>query len=73
MINKVDADGNSTIDFPESLAMMAHKMRGTDSEEQIKEVLKVFDQDGNGYIFTAELRHVMTNLDESCWSTRSTR
>ncbi|KAH9920673.1 uncharacterized protein B0H18DRAFT_1023313 [Fomitopsis serialis] len=71
-INKVDVDGNSTIDFPESLAMMAHRCVARDSEE-IKEVLRVFDQDGNGYIFTAELRHVMMNLGESCRSTRSIR
>jgi calmodulin len=54
MINELDADGNGTLDFPEFLTMMARKMRDTDSEE-----------DGNGYISAAELRHVMTNLGAS--------
>ena len=62
MINEFDADGNGTIDFPEFLTMMARKMRGTDSEEDIKEAFKVSDKDGNGFINAAELRHVMTNL-----------
>lgn len=45
-------------------AMMARKMKDTDSEEEIREAFKVFDKDGNGYISAAELRHVMTNLGE---------
>ncbi|KAI5478642.1 calmodulin [Pseudohyphozyma bogoriensis] len=77
MINEVDADGNGQIDFPEFLtnglvfvsvraiaAMMARKMKDTDSEEEIREAFKVFDKDGNGFISAAELRHVMTNLGE---------
>lgn len=42
--------------------MMARKMKDTDSEEEIREAFKVFDKDGNGFISSAELRHVMTNL-----------
>ena len=61
---QVDADGNGTIDFPEFLTMMARKMKDTDSEEEILEAFKVFDKDGNGFISSAELKHVMTNLGE---------
>ena len=45
--------------------MMARKMKDTDSEEEIKEAFKVFDKDGNGFISSAELRHVMLNLGTS--------
>lgn len=55
---------NFYLDFPEFLAMMARKMKDTDSEEEIREAFKVFDKDGNGIISAAELRHVMTNLGE---------
>ena len=64
MINEVDADGNGTIDFPEFLTLMVRKMKDTDSEEAIEEAFKVFDKDGNGFVSAAELRHVMTNLEE---------
>merc|ERR1711918_339471 len=62
MINEVDADGNGTIDFPEFLSLMARKMKGTDTEEELIEAFKVFDRDGNGFISAAELRHVMAIL-----------
>ena len=56
--------GNGTIEFPEFLIMMAKKMQGTDSEDEIKEAFHVFDQDCNGLISASELRHVMVNLGE---------
>ena len=62
MIDKVDADGNGTIGFPEFLTMMARRMRDTDREEEIREAFKVSDQNRNGFVSAAELRHVMTNL-----------
>ena len=34
MINEVDADGNSTIDSPEFLNLMARKMKDTNSDEE---------------------------------------
>merc|ERR1712183_893644 len=64
MINEVDANGNGTIDFEEFLEMMARKMKETDTAEEIRQAFRVFDKDGNGFISSAELRHVMTNLGE---------
>ena len=55
MINEVDDDGNGTIDFGEFLTMMARKMKDTDSDDEIKEALKVFDKDGNRFISAAML------------------
>ncbi|XP_028022296.1 calmodulin-1-like [Balaenoptera acutorostrata] len=64
MINKVAADGNATIDFPEFLTMMARKMKDTDSKKEIREASWVLEKDGNGYISATEQCHVMTNLGE---------
>jgi len=60
MINEGDAKGHGTIYLSDFLTMMARKMKDTDSEEEILEAFKVFDRDGNGFIW--EVRHVMTNL-----------
>ncbi|XP_064475189.1 calmodulin-beta-like [Ornithodoros turicata] len=52
------------IDFPEFLTIMAKNVRALDTEEEIREAFKVFDRNGDGFISTAELRHVMTTLGE---------
>ena len=64
MIERVDSDGDGVLAFPEFLTMLVRDVRDvdTDSEEEIMDAFKVFDEDGNGYIDSAELRHVMTNL-----------
>ncbi|KAL0233448.1 hypothetical protein PCE1_001963 [Barthelona sp. PCE] len=64
MINEIDADGNGTIDFPEFLAMMSHKMAENDSEDAVREAFRVFDKDNNGVISADELRFVMCQLGE---------
>jgi len=65
MIKESDADGNGQIDFPEFCNMMITKMKDNISEDEIREAFLLFDNDGNGYISSAELRHVMTNLGGS--------
>ncbi|CAM5086013.1 unnamed protein product [Eretmochelys imbricata] len=64
MVGELDTDGSGTVDFPDFLSLMARKMRDMDSEEEIREAFRVFDEDEIGYISAAELRHVMTNLGE---------
>ena len=44
--------------------MMAGKMKDYEGEMEIKEVFRVFDKDGNGFIGAAELRLIMSNLGE---------
>ena len=71
MINKVEADGNGTIDFPEFLRTMARKMRDTDSEsdneeaDTAEEIKEAFNNADGGFIYATETRHVMTNLGVS--------
>ena len=62
MIDEVDTVGNGTIDFPEFLTMMVRTTRDSEAEAEIKEVFKVFDKDGSGFISAAELRYVMNSL-----------
>ena len=71
--NYMDADGNDLMDFPEFIKiarnfmnrfMIERKIKGTYSEEEIKEAFSVMDKDGNDFISAAEIRHVITNLGE---------
>lgn len=65
IIDEVGAgEGKRVIDFPEFLTLMVRQMKGTNSEEEIKEAFRVFDRNGTGYVCAVELRHLMINLGE---------
>ncbi|KAL7979852.1 hypothetical protein Chor_008190 [Crotalus horridus] len=51
-------------DFPRLLSMMARRTGNSDTEEEIQAAFRVFDRNGDGYINTAELRHVLTIVGE---------
>ena len=42
------------------------RQRPVDTADDFIEGLRHFDKDGNGYISSAELRHLMTHLGEPC-------
>jgi len=68
MFNEADTDGNGSIDFPEFLAMTARSetygIWEIDSERMMKEVFRVFEYDGSGYINHAGLKHGLKSLGE---------
>jgi len=46
------------------IMQMVSKNRSHDTAEDFTEGLRHFDKDGNGYISSAELRHLLTTLGE---------
>ncbi|XP_037090298.1 neo-calmodulin-like isoform X2 [Pollicipes pollicipes] len=64
MVSTVDQEGTGQIEFNEFLQMMAKKMAGMESEEELKEAFKVFDKDEDGLLTVGELRHIMTSMGE---------
>jgi len=59
-----DADGKGHVDFAEFMSLMSHKMKNTDTDEELIEAFKVFDRDSSGFISASNLRQVMANLGE---------
>ena len=51
MILQVDIDDNGTVEFPEFVSIMARKFKATDTEDELREAFRVFDEDGNGFVF----------------------
>merc|ERR1719474_153202 len=64
ILSEVDKDQDGKIDFPEFLSMMERKMSQNEESDELREVFKAFDIDGNGFISASELSHVMTKLGE---------
>ncbi|KAL3846943.1 hypothetical protein ACJMK2_017883 [Sinanodonta woodiana] len=64
MIADVDVDGNGRIDFNEFVTMMVANIKDLNGEEGLREAFRMFDKYRNGFISSAELRHVMTNMGD---------
>ena len=60
LMNKFDADGNGTIDFPEFLNYMARKI----TDKELKMAFDMFDKDHNGFVSASEVRYLITNLGQ---------
>ncbi len=64
MVREVDVDGNGIVEFEEFLELMAKKLKGPDSTQELKDVFDVFDRNGNGAFGHEELKVVMMNMGE---------
>ncbi|ORZ21713.1 hypothetical protein BCR42DRAFT_434602 [Absidia repens] len=61
MFSSVDDDKNGKSDLNVFLALVK-ALSNADVVQDLKEVFKVFDKDGNKYIFPDELRQVMISV-----------
>lgn len=54
----------ASISFSEFIAMMTKDVLVTDPEDEFKQVFRVFDRNGDGFVSCAELRQAMTTLGQ---------
>lgn len=62
---KADKNSNGLIEFSEFVSLVAPDLLPAKSpytEEQMRQLFRMFDRDGNGYITAAELAHSMAKL-----------
>ncbi|KAJ4839125.1 putative calcium-binding protein cml11 [Turnera subulata] len=65
LIQKADTNSNGLVEFSEFVALVAPELlpeKSPYSEEQLKQLFRMFDRDGNGFITAAELAHSMAKL-----------
>ncbi|XP_022731860.1 probable calcium-binding protein CML11 [Durio zibethinus] len=65
LIQKADTNSNGLVEFSEFVALVAPELlseKSPYSEEQLKQLFKMFDRDGNGFITAVELAHSMAKL-----------
>ncbi|CAF0784427.1 unnamed protein product [Adineta steineri] len=64
-ICQLDIDKSGTIEFEEYLSfMLTFIKKNVTTEENLRDAFNLFDQDGDGFINTTDLRDIMTNLGE---------
>nr|AIL24125.1 calmodulin 1 [Tamarix hispida] len=71
IISKADTNNNGLIEFSEFVALVSPELLSSKSpytEEQLKQLFKMFDRDGNGYITAVELAHSMEELGHALTS-----
>merc|ERR1719383_744882 len=64
MVRDVDDDGSGSVDFPEFLDMMAHKILNRDPIEEIDKMVRDVDDDGSGSVTFKNLKRVAKELGE---------
>ncbi|XP_023338566.1 neo-calmodulin [Eurytemora carolleeae] len=63
MIEESDKDGSGSIDFQEFCGLMVNRDKQKETPDDIKQIFRVFDKDGNGYVSSSELKFVMSRLN----------
>ena len=61
MINVLDANGHSTVEFPDFLDYMGRCRFCAPSDEELVDACKSFDQSGSGFISESDFRAVIRN------------
>lgn len=65
LIQKADTNSNGLVEFSEFIGLVAPEILSAKSpytEDQLKQLFRMFDRDGNGFITAAELAHSMAKL-----------
>ncbi|KAI3884460.1 hypothetical protein MKW98_002584 [Papaver atlanticum] len=66
MLSNIDANGNGSVEFDELVSAIMPDMNEEIliNQEQLMEVFRSFDRDGNGYITAAELAGSMAKMGQ---------
>ncbi|ELT88403.1 hypothetical protein CAPTEDRAFT_107528 [Capitella teleta] len=69
ILSGVDVDGHGSIEFPEFIQVMKKMQDEVDTEDDLIEVFRALDQDGDGLITKADLRQVVVRISSDLTNT----
>ncbi|KAJ3124765.1 hypothetical protein HK100_011121 [Physocladia obscura] len=59
---KADRNSNGTIELNEFLEFVARRLKNIDAESEFTRAFRLYDENGDGFIVSSELKHVMTRM-----------
>jgi Ca2+-binding EF-hand superfamily protein len=62
LLTQMDTDNSGEIDFNEFKNVMGASFFKKHSKKEIESAFRKFDSDGNGYITSAELNHILSRM-----------
>merc|ERR1712079_792124 len=62
LIDDADRDGSGSVDFREFVELMIKRESEKETIDDLKQVFRVFDKDGNGYVSTSEIKFVLKSV-----------
>ena len=62
MIQELHIDGQGTLEFPDFLKMMAKRMKDKESDQELRDAFRVFDEEGTGFVSASDLTYILVNL-----------
>lgn len=64
MVQVLDSDGNGTVEFQEIIDTMSKMIKLADLEDERKQVFRLFDRDGDGFISETDLKAVLDGFGD---------
>ncbi|XP_038053485.1 calmodulin-A-like [Patiria miniata] len=64
MINEADINGDGLVNFEDFMLLMTQRLKVLDRDEGIREAFRAFDKEDKGSFDVAELRYVLSNIQE---------
>merc|ERR1739838_280974 len=62
MIRELHIDGQGTLEFPDFLKMMSKRMKDKDSDHELREAFRVFDEEGTGFVSASDLKYILVDI-----------
>ena len=62
MIKELHIDGQGTLEFPDFLKMMSKRMKDKDSDQELREAFRVFDEEGTGFVSASDLKYILVDI-----------
>merc|ERR1712168_411861 len=62
IIQELHVDDQGTLEFPDFLKMMLKRMKDKDSDHELREAFRVFDEEGTGFVSASGLKYILVDI-----------